>query len=304
MLKGPGVLTIKMTSSKKFTVEDANLQLQVPIFKIRRHNRADIRVTATGSFSLSPPASLLSQSLTVESYPSLASVDPAIGSWRDSVLSSNSESSRFDLSDDFSSTGGDLLPDEIDQLTLTSRAVEHVADLIARAEGSTSEEIIGILEESMKSELTKTNAGFAAPITTKQELPSRLESIIKRRKVDDLRINVENLTPLRRPFSFFEGDDDRTMSTRIALPYKTVPQPASMIPSPILDHPMARSRREDSTSSLITSFQRSPQLMPRTPSSASSRLSSVTTVRKSSVVIRMVTETNSMMNMGGHRRSE
>jgi hypothetical protein len=87
---------------------------------------------ASQPFSLSPPSSRLSQSFR-ESYPLLTNVD--IGSWRDS-LPTASESSRSDLSDDFSSTGGDLLPDETDQLVLTTQAVEHIPTLIARVTGS------------------------------------------------------------------------------------------------------------------------------------------------------------------------
>jgi hypothetical protein len=225
---------------------------------------------------------------------------------------SASESSRSDISDDFSSSGGDLLQDEIDQVNITTQAVEHVAILIARAKGSNVAEIVKILEESM-TEHTETERGIINAPTlvsaSQQQNRDPREGLAKRRKIDDVSKETKHLTPYR-PFSFFEGDDnDRVVNTRGAALSRSTSQrslslPLSMIPSPVLDHSMARPRREDSTSSLNTCFQRSPQPMPRTPSSASSRMSCVTTVRKSSAGVRMIAEINNMRNKSTNGESE
>jgi hypothetical protein len=303
-LQVPAAFTTNVARLIQCTVRGCNRSTSILIIRVQKYNQANIVFIATEPLSHSPTAILLSRSFREDSYQPLANVDTAIGSWRDSVSSSNSESSQSDLSEDFSSTGGDLLSDEVYQMTLTSQAVEHVASLIARAKGNTVERIIEILESSMKPEQTITELRFVASPKTKQESPLSLDGLTRRHAIDDLRTSTENLTPFCRPFSFFEGDDYRTMITRSTPPYRTASQTASMIPSPVLEHSMARSRREDSTSSLVTSFQRSPQITPRTPSAASSRLSSVTTVKKSSSGIQIIQTPNSMKCKGDSSESE
>jgi len=137
------------------------------------------------------------------------------------------------------------------------------------------------------------------------------ENLAKRRGGDGMKIETENIGP-GRPFSFFAGDDT-AMSTRSAplqptLLYRAESSPAlptsrwpSMIPSPVLDNPLARRRREDSSSSLITAFQRSPceSLTQRTPSGTSSRMSGITVVRNDSRGHRLVDELNSARNKSG-----
>lgn len=114
-----------------------------------------------------------------------------------------------------------------------------------------------------------------------------------RRRGELMELEIENLEPLR-PFSFFAGDDT-TMTARSAPPQTTTVYNAdlspltltnrsqSMIPSPVLDHLLARPRREDSASSLLTSLHRSPcneSPLPRTPSGSSSHRILVTAVRQ------------------------
>lgn len=139
------------------------------------------------------------------------------------------------------------------------------------------------------------------------------EQLSMRRRGEKMEIETENKEPLR-PFSFFAGDDNNNMVMRSAPPDTTITYDAhfspvmltsrsqSMIPSPVSDHLLAHPRREDSTSSLVTSLHRSPcseSALPRTPSGASSHLSVATAVRQRPGGFSIVNGLNNMRNSNG-----
>jgi hypothetical protein len=252
-----------------------------------------------------------------------------IGSWARSVPSARSQStdSRFDI---FGPTGGDLLDDEVDQEALTAQAVQHVARLIAEAKGRDTEDIEEILLSSMVADgvgsseysfdtlSSPTQAQSSRQSSTHQ--PSRLiqepymnQTVAKRREIDLPPVKTGKRLRPHRPFSFLAGDDIVVESRSAPLPQEVIIRPSSqpsiirsrspsMIPNPVLDHPLGRPRRaerEDSSSSLITSFQRSPcegTIIPRTPSGASSRVSAITAVRQTSGGSRLVVGLNNARN--------
>lgn len=118
-------------------------------------------------------------------------------------------------------------------------------------------------------------------------LTIRRPNLAQRRGNDSMSIKTENIRPAtalpsssghsRRPFSFYAGDDQNVMhDLRTAPPILARPaadssqssqsspmspplkRHSSLIPGPIPEHVLARPRREDSASSVITSVQRSP----------------------------------------------
>jgi hypothetical protein len=246
-----------------------------------------------------------------------------------SIPSTKSEYANSEiLDDDFSSVDRDLLLDEIDQQNLTAQAIEHVARLIADAKHSTVASTVRWLQRCMtrNSESifgdTPSSTGSSYPDTSfnsyhKTQHTQIREQLSMRRRGEKMEIETENKEPVR-PFSFFAGDDT-TMITRSAPPETTTVYNAdfspvlltsrsqSMIPSPVLDHLLARPRREDSASSLVTSLHRSPcseSALPRTPSEASSHLSVATAVRQRSGGFSIVEGLNKMRNSHGSRNAE
>jgi hypothetical protein len=221
---------------------------------------------------------------------------------------------------------GDLLPDEIDQQHLTAQAIEHVAKLITDGRPSAVAETVEWLERCMGGH-TEANFSDGPPSSTSSSYldsaldlshptqPTRVgENLSLRRRGEEMQINMQN-TGHSRPFSFFAGDDT-ALTTRSAPPQNisvctaefspTLPisRSQSMIPSPVADHLLARPRREDSGSSLITSFQRSPcsgSALLRTTSGASSHMSVLTAVRQSSGGIRLVEGLNNAVDKSGSR---
>ncbi|KAF2429547.1 hypothetical protein EJ08DRAFT_734905 [Tothia fuscella] len=255
---------------------------------------------------------------------------------------SSSVSKSTDEFSDFSSSGGDLLPDEIDQQELTAQAIEHVAKLIAEAKGSAVDDIVEILVASINGlnelemcesstagfqQLTSVQPGKRVSLDRSshhsQDTSLSSANLAKRRKVDLIHVHTTSgsnstSTTSSRPFSFFAGDDSTTrlippVSAPLPLPptplsssssegaVHSVSQPflrdrsPSMIPSPVLEHPLLarprRADREDSASSLVTSFERSPcgSILGRSFSGASN----ATAVRKNSL----------RMDSSGSRRS-
>jgi hypothetical protein len=245
-------------------------------------------------------------------------------SWTQSFPSSKSEYPISDhLADDFGSDDGDLLPDEIDQQNLTAQAIEHVATLIADARHSSMGSMVGWLQRCMTrknegicdGQLSSTGSSFDQYHKT-QHIHTQ-EQLSMRHREEKMEIDTENKEPLR-PFSFFEGDDT-SMVTRSAPPETSTVYNAdfspvlltsrsqSMIPSPISEHLLARPRREDSASSLVTSLHRSPcseSALPRNLSAASSHLSVATAVRQRQGGFSVVEELNNMRKSNGSRRTE
>lgn len=252
-------------------------------------------------------------------------------SWSKSIPSTRSEyeyseNLDYDLYSDFSSNGGDLLEDEIDQQTLTAQAIEHVAKLIADARNSPVEMTVAWLHRCMGANIE--SIGEGPPSSTsdsscpdssfdryhKTQHTQIREQLSMRRRGEKMEIETENKEPLR-PFSFFAGDDNNhDMVIRSAPPETTTvydsqfspvmltSRSQSMIPSPISDHLLAHPRREDSASSLVTSLHRSPcseSALPRTPSGASSHLSVTTAVRQRPGGFSIVEGLNNMRNSSG-----
>jgi hypothetical protein len=245
------------------------------------------------------------------------------GSWTKSDTPTQLKS--VDSLSDFSSNSGDLLPDEIDQSCLTAQATQHVAKLIAIANNSTVDDNVNILTLSMTGRgkvalLESTNFKFpeftpthsrrslSPDRSSKQSPDTQLwKNISNRHGTDTPHIHKPKHTT-SRPFSFYFDDDKqghgqclntvkepfnspfsastsegavRSLSRRSLLRNRS----QSMIPSPVLDHPLARPRRaerEDSTNSLVTSFQRSPCGSMINPGRSVSGSSNVTAVRKNS----------------------
>lgn len=246
-----------------------------------------------------------------------------------SIPSTTSEYAYSELiDDDFSSVEGDLLPDEIDQQNLTDQAIEHVARLIAdvrhTAVASTVRWIQRCIARNSESVFEDPPAptGSSYPYTSsdsyhKTEHTQMREQLSMRRRGEKIKLDTESKKPLRR-FSFFAGDD-RPMITRSApvetttayntdfSPVMRTGRPQSMIPSPVSEHLLARPRREDSASSLVTSLHRSPGnegALPRTPSRASSYLSIATAVRQRPSGSNIVEGLNNIRNSKGSRRAK
>jgi hypothetical protein len=169
-------------------------------------------------------------------------------------------------------------------------------------------------------QLTPTHSGWHTPTYCSSVQNQDMEfwdTLAKRRKVDMPRIHTtQDSTSTAstrpslstRPFSFYLGDDShshgqshdannaplntllsgsasdiiaRSLSQRSLLRDRS----PSMIPSPVLEHPLARPRcagREDSASSLVTIFHRSPVGSMPSLGRRVSGASNVTAVRKNS----------------------
>ncbi|QDS71291.1 hypothetical protein FKW77_001281 [Venturia effusa] len=258
----------------------------------------------------------------------------ATTSWSQSMSSTRSEYQYSENLDDdlysnFSSNGGDLLEDEIDQQNLTTQAIEHVAKLIADARNSSVETTVAWIQRCMTTTFEtidegppSSTSGSSCPDSSfdryrRTQHTQIREQLSMRRRGEKIEIETENKEPLR-PFSFFSGDDTDSMVIRSAPPDTTMVYDArfspvmltsrsqSMIPSPVSEHLLAHPRREDSTSSLVTSLHRSPcseSVLPRTPSGASSHLSVATAVRLRPGGFNIVDSLNSMRNSnnGGSR---
>lgn len=248
-------------------------------------------------------------------------------SWSQSIPSTRSEYEYSenlddDLYSDFSSNGGDLLEDEIGQQNLTAQAIEHVAKLIAEARNSPVETTVAWLHRCMTANIEgppSSTSGSSYPDSSfdryhKTQHTQIREQLSMRRRGENMEIETENKEPLR-PFSFFAGDDNNNnMVIRSAPPDRTTVYDAhyspvmltsrsqSMIPSPVSEHLLAHPRREDSTSSLVTSLHRSPcseSALPRTPSGSSSHLSVTTAVRQRPGGFGIVDGLNDMRNNSG-----
>ncbi|TID14266.1 hypothetical protein E6O75_ATG09345 [Venturia nashicola] len=252
-------------------------------------------------------------------------------SWSKSIPSTRSEygyseNPDDDLYSDFSSNGGDLLEDEIDQKNLTAQAIEHVAKLIADARNSPVEMTVAWLHRCMTAHIE--SIGEGPPSSTsdssypdssfdryhKTQHTQIREQLSMRRRGEKMEIETEKKETLR-PFSFFAGDDnDNDMVIRSAPPETTTVYDAqfspvmltgrsqSMIPSPVSEHLLAHPRREDSASSLVTSLHRSPcseSALPRTPSGSSSHLSVATALRQRPGGFSIVDGLNNMRNSSG-----
>ena len=203
-----------------------------------------------------------------------------------SVASSPAKS----FSSDFSSDGGDLLPHELEQQELDQQAVRHVAKMMAAAHGTEIDGNVQVLRRQLadRNYLLEPNDPTPRPKT---------KNLAQRRGNEVMHINTENEAPSvtssghsRRPFSFYAGDDKTIMNNPRTAPPKLshdysdssvtseseaeeadlpLRRHSSLIPGPVPEHVLARPRREDSSSSVITSLQRSP--LGDAPSTGSSR---------------------------------
>ena len=206
------------------------------------------------------------------------------------------------LTSDFSSDGGDLLPDELEQQELDKQAIEHVAKRMAMAQGTDIEDNIDLLAGQLNSKsMTRYVVDDPTPRPTRPHAQSlsdrsaddmttirrpKANNIAQRRGNEAMHINTntENERPgmgsasghSHRPFSFYAGDDKTIMNDLRTAPPKLAGLPSdssatsdseeelplrrhnSLIPGLVPEHVLARPRREDSSSSVITSLQRSP----------------------------------------------
>ncbi|KIW00839.1 uncharacterized protein PV09_07599 [Verruconis gallopava] len=187
--------------------------------------------------------------------------------------------------DDFSSTGGDALQDEIDQQELDKQAIHRVAKLMAaNAPGVNLGEAIRLLEACIAGHLDLTvlqhrslrNRRPSTPLSERSSedgLTIRSsKSLTVRHGADQVCTNTENepsLGRVRRPFSFYAGDDqmsttdvrcvaENPSSHSSISPEASPKRHGSLLASLGPERITARPRREDSSSSVLTSFRRSP----------------------------------------------
>ena len=224
---------------------------------------------------------------------------------------------------DFSSEGGDLLLDEIEQLDLDAQALRHVAKLMSDANGSNLANNLRYLQEQVMASASGPTLRPRRPTESSRSSDDKLPTI-RRPQTQDLATrrggetmhistNIELTPPYtavplrnhsRRPFSFYAGDDKSIMTDlRTAPPdfiqSQTVSPPAeslpsspemplrrhsSLIPGPVPEHVLARPRREDSSSSVITSLQRSPIGVDSRPSTSFSQSGSTGSLSRVSSV--------------------
>lgn len=189
-------------------------------------------------------------------------------------------------SDDFSSTGGDLLPDEVEHQTRDKEAIEHVARLMAANTGSNVKYQVWLLEQQISGEENQTDGLTPRPsrsmgplqrATSNDTLHTRTaNSLAIRRGSGPMYIDTGNMRSWhsRRPFSFYEGDDAGITSTVQTAPPdlnrknswsssqssqdSSQPHFDHLAPTTLPEHVRAKAKREDSSSSVITSVQRSP----------------------------------------------
>lgn len=197
---------------------------------------------------------------------------------------------------DDDSFDGDLLPDEIEQQELNTQAIEHVAKLIYEARGAVVETTVGFLKQCITGEVKieefeqtpvqRKPSPDQSDVSSEDNMPtlSIRKTLANRRGEESMHIATN--TRAGRPFSFFAGDDNDSMvdlhsapiiMTDTHSPFSPMPnlRRSSLIPSPVAEHTLAKPRREDSNSSVITSVQRSPMGEPLSGGGSSGTVSRV-----------------------------